>query len=513
MTHSIPWGHELAVRQARYGGRPAVIGAEGQCTHAELATRANGLARHLLARGVRPGEPVAVCLANGPAAVWASYGTMLAGAAETPVNPHLSPPEIAYCLRLASVRHVVTDLARRQLFGDLGCEVHLVDDGSIGTADCDPALSARADDWGRLVFTSGTTGKPKAIVCSHRGRWTANLLLRASLPYQPGAQSSILLMTPFPFGAALLSYAYLDAGASVHLFEGVDVGRVRALLDDGRVDAIFAPPTVLAKLADGLTGHRYGGVRAIFCGTSTLLPDLYRRAREIFGPVVRVTYGKSEVYNPITYLSPEECDAWYGADPASQPGVSLGWAASGVELAVRDGDGRDLPPGETGEIHIRAQHMLAGHIDAEGFHAVGPGDWHATGDMGLLSAHGELMLTGRAHDVIKSGGYKIFPQEIETVIGPAAGSAPVVAVGLPSEYWGQVIVAVAERPPAGWDAAAASAAGQIAKFKRPRAYLSVDALPRGSQDKIQRARVVDLVLERYRLEDGPHPRLLPREPV
>ena len=125
----------------------------------------------------------------------------------------------------------------------------------------------------------------------------------------------------------------------------------------------------------------------------------------------------------------------------------------------------------------------------------------------LDHVRGRLHLVGRTADVIKSGGYKIHPEEIETALAGSAGSGAVAVTTLPSEYWGEVIIAVAEAAPADWPARAAAAAEVLAKFKRPRAYLVLDALPRNAQGKVPRAKVREIVLERWRLVDGAHPTL------
>src|SRR5205807_10284186 len=147
-----------------------------------------------------------------------------------------------------------------------------------------------------------------------------------------------LLMTPFSHGAALIAFAYLEHGAAVELRDGIDLSAVEQLLTAGAVDAVFAPPTVLAKLAAGFEGRHFPGLRVVFCGTSTLTPALYAKARALFGPVVRITYGKSEIVNPITVLPPAACDRYYQDEPAGE-GACVGWPANGVDVEVRRDDG------------------------------------------------------------------------------------------------------------------------------------------------------------------------------
>jgi acyl-CoA synthetase (AMP-forming)/AMP-acid ligase II len=504
MLARINWASDLAAVTAEFADLVCASDGVDDLSFRALAERAGGLAERLLAEGLRPGEPVATCLRNGLAAVWASAGLRVAGAAETPLNPAFGDAERRHCVTLAGVRRVVASRNEAAFFRDLGLDVIPVETVAPGTLAALPSVPSEA--WGRVSFTSGTTGKPKAIVHTHGARWIANLLQRASFATMPAPGSRVLLMTPFTHGAGLLAAAFIDHGAAVVLLDGVDLPAVERLLESGTIDHVFAPPTVLAKLAAAFPGRHFPGIRVVFCGTAPLVPSLYAKARTLFGPVVRITYGKSEVVNPIAVLPPAACEAYYGeAEPG--PGFCVGWPGTGVEIAIRGEDGADLGADAIGEVHLRAQHMLAGLIDGSGFHATPEGGWHETGDLGRIDARGRLHLVGRTADVIKSGGYKIHPEEIETALAGSAGTGAVAVTTLPSEYWGEVIVAVAEAAPADWPARATVAAEVLAKFKRPRAYLVLDALPRNAQDKVPRGKLREMVLARWRLVDGAHPEL------
>lgn len=525
----VSWGADLVTRVRRFGKLPAVIDATGpievSCTHRDLAIAALRLAQRLERLGVRPGEPVATILPNGLQAVAAGQAVLLAGAAEAAVNVHLTEGEIEHCLHLAGCRVVVGPVRLAALCERLGLTlVHqpamagesMDSDRDEEEGDGDPGLTralvdrtADGDRWARITFTSGTTGKPKAIVHGHARRWQANLLLRGSLPFPPGPGDRLLLMTPYAFGAALLAQAYLDGGASVWLTDGVMTGRVHALLSRQRVNALFAPPTVLAKLDAELQAPRYDGVRLICTGTATLSHELYRRTKARFGPVVRVTYGKSEVYNPITVLQPDDCDRFY-AGPA-RDGISLGWPAPGVEIRIAGSDGSAPADGDIGEILVRARHMMIGELGGDGFQPEAAGAWHATGDAGYLAQTGELMLTGRSGDLIKTGGYKLYPQEIESLLPATTDGAAIVIVGMPSAYWGQVVVAVSDTHDPGWRVRAQAVVSALSAYKHPRAWLSLDVLPRGSQDKVIRARVIERITETFELQDGAYPRFVRRD--
>jgi acyl-CoA synthetase (AMP-forming)/AMP-acid ligase II len=502
MLAEINWASDLAAVADEFADLTCASDGIDDLSFRDLAGFAGGLARHLLDAGLRPGEPVASCLRNGLAAVWASAGLRVAGAAETPLNPAFGAAERRHCVDLAGVRRVVTSRAEALFFRELGLDVILVEDIVPGAlAGLSPVPT---EAWGRISFTSGTTGKPKAIVHTHGARWIANLLQRASFAVMPAPGGRVLLMTPFTHGAGLLAAAFIDHGAAVAVLDGVDLPAVERLLEGGTIDHVFAPPTVLAKLAAAFPERHFPGIRVVFCGTAPLVPSLYAKARALFGPVVRITYGKSEIVNPIAVLPPQACDAYYAeADPG--PGFCVGWKGAGVEIAIRDETGKNLGTDAIGEVHLRAQHMLAGLIDGDGFRATPAGFWHETGDLGRIDSRGRLHLVGRTADVIKSGGYKIHPEEIETALAGSAGSGAVAVTTLPSEYWGEVIVAVAEAAPAYWVARATAAAETLAKFKRPRAYLVLDALPRNAQGKVPRGKLREMVLARYRLIDGAHP--------
>jgi acyl-CoA synthetase (AMP-forming)/AMP-acid ligase II len=208
------------------------------------------------------------------------------------------------------------------------------------------------------------------------------------------------------------------------------------------------------------------------------------------------------MFNPITVLEMEEAADYY-RDLDVLDAVCLGSPAAGVEVVVRDETGGACATGEHGEIHLRSPHMMIGHVDAQGFHELPEGAFHATGDLGYLDAHGRLFLAGRANDVIKTGGYKIYPEEIERAL-----PGTVAVVGIPSAHWGEVIVAVSENGDATAEVARATAG--LARYKQPRACLTIEALPRSLQGKVQRARMREIVLERYAMTDGPYPKFVPR---
>jgi malonyl-CoA/methylmalonyl-CoA synthetase len=494
----VAWSDSLRALATRFGAAPAVADQHGgTLTYQSLADRAHALAEVLAVQGVGPGTPVAILLPNAIDAVWTAYGARLAGAADVPLGWGATSEEIAWAAQLAKFQLVITTAARAGQVRALGLAT-LQPDAVPATPTREgvwPAVAAQAP--GRILFTSGTTGRPKGVRYSHGRRWTAEQLLRATLPFTPVRGSRLLLVTPFPHGASLLTFAWCEYGGQVLLLDGADPQRVGPLLRGGDIDAIFAPPTVIAKLAAAFGSERFPGLRCVFTGTQPLGAALYAKARALFGPVVRITYGKTECFNPITVLEPADTEAYF-TQAAMPPGACVGWPAPGVQIELREG-----------QVWLRAQHMSDALIGPDGPIAHEDG-WHATGDLGHVDAQGRLVLLGRVADVIKTGGYRVNPDEVESLLVGLDGCGAVCVAGLPSEYWGEVIVAVAEQAQPGWEAQVADRVAPLSKHKHPRLLATMAALPRNAQGKVSRRRVVQALLAAHDLADGPHPALVPR---
>lgn len=502
----IAWDSDFGTVCARYAHRRAVTDTHRCLTYRQLFAEARAVSAYLIQQGVAAGQPVATLFSNSTEAVCASIGVTLAGAAEVTLNPHLSDSDLADALKLSTAKHLVTNVTRiRRLPNGHVHRLH-----QIVTGDVDSSNSFQRpaeDDWGRILFTSGTTGMPKAVVHSHGRRWLANVLLRLSLEDRPGLGDTLLVMTPFAHGASLLTYAFLSQGAEVCLRDGVDVEGVSRLIAGGRVNSIFAPPTVLSKLAAPLRHTRVNSLRTIYTGTAPLAPELYRQVRDIFGPIVRVTYGMTEHFNPIAVMEPSETDAWYESTVGSQSCV--GWPRAGVEVAICDDEGEPVESGITGNVLIRTRHGFVGYITALGYERADDG-FYETGDVGHWDPVHGLVLSGRKHDIIKTGGYKIYPEEVEAGLRKGGLDDRFAIFSIPSQYWGEIVSVALEGTSQSWAERLEGASATLTPYKRPRLAVHLANLPQSSTGKINRHDIRKTVLAGYRLVDGPHPVLEPR---
>jgi len=508
----VSWSHSLHTLAQRFGDDVAAIDGQGiELTYAELNRRAHALAAVLLERGLTTGEPVATLMPNAIDAVWVSYGVRLAGACETPLSWSYTQDEIDWCMQLAKFKCVVTLDRRVEQTDALG--LAMIDAQQVSAASNQTSIIAfpeklpavAAETPGRILFTSGTTGKPKGVLYTHGARWQGEQLLKASLPFVPAKGARILLMTPFVHGSSLLTYAWLDHGGTVVLHDGVNIERIAPLLESESLEALFAPPTVLAKITGALAPQRFPSVQCIFTGTQPLTPALYERAHAMFGPKVRITFGKSECVNPITILERADTHAYF-TQAEVPPGACVGWPATGVEIKIEAPTSPDEPHGE---VWLRSPHMSAGLIDANGFRPHTPDGWHNTGDLGYIDTVGRVVLTGRVADVIKTGGYRVNPDEIEVALASNAFCGQICVTSLASDYWGEIIIAVGEGAQPGWQEACEQLVDGMSKHKRPRLYVGVETLPRNPQGKISRRQVSRLVLETHTLTDGQYPALSP----
>ncbi len=492
----------LLVRAGRgHGDRPAVaLGARDLMSYRELAMRVAALAGGLRARhGLVPGDRVALVMKNCPAYVEAFFACWHAGLAAVPVNAKLHAREFAYILghsdaKLAIVTPDLVDTIQEARREAPGLETVLSVESAeyVALLEAEPiALEARTpDDLGWLFYTSGTTGRPKGAMISHRNMAAMCACYFMDMDgIDPG--DCIIHAAPMSHGSGIYGLPHVAAAAKQVIPEsgGFEPGEIFALLRAHRGATLFAAPTMVHRLTESPeAGHAdTANLKTIAYGGGPMYLEDLKKALKRFGNKLVQVYGQGESPMTITALSrarhAETDHPRYEARLAS-----AGTAQSLVEVRVADGEDRTLPAGELGEVLVRGDSVIAGYWkDAEATARTLKGGWLHTGDVGFMDDDGFLTLKDRSKDMIISGGTNIYPREVEEVLLAHPGVAEAAVVGRPHAEWGEEVVAfVVARPGAKVDEAALDALclENIARFKRPRDYRLVDALPKNNYGKV-----------------------------
>jgi long-chain acyl-CoA synthetase len=477
------------------GTRPALLlGRDVVADYATLAGRAAGLAAGLQTDGIEPGDRVGIFSKNLPDYLTCLYGIWRAGAVAVPVNAKLHPKEAAWILGDAEARacFVSADL------GDgLGAETDIpqIDIGSAAferlcATDPGPMAPRSGDDLAWLFYTSGTTGKPKGVRITHGMILATSLCYPVDVdPVTPG--DAALYAAPMSHGAGIYAPIHVRMGAA-HIVPpsgGFDPGEVLDLSAAHGSTSMFMAPTMVRRLTDTAkaAGSHGDGIRTIVYGGGPMYTADIEEAVDWFGPKFVQIYGQGECPMAITALSRAEV-----ADRAHPNWrarlASVGRAQSAVVVAIGDGRGGLLTPGETGEIMVRGAPVMPGYWKNEAATAKTLVDgWLMTGDVGRLDPDGYLTLADRSKDVIISGGTNIYPREVEEVLLTHPDVHEVSVVGRPSPEWGEEVVAfVVAAPDRAVDPVALDAhcLSQMARFKRPKDYVAVRDLPKNNYGKV-----------------------------
>jgi acyl-CoA synthetase (AMP-forming)/AMP-acid ligase II len=477
--------------------------------YAELGQRVSQLAgglRQVLA--LQPGERVVLCMENRPEFIELLLACWCAGLSAVPVNSKLHPKEIAHIADDSGARAVFTSEALYPAMSDMVAaptagaphasapnppqkpEVVAVQHDryrQLLQAPTLPCADTQADELAWIFYTSGTTGKPKGAMLSHR-----NLLAMSQAYYadiervEPG--DTMLHAAPLSHGSGLYAIPHLLAGGHQVVLGGFEPEAVLQAFADYRNVATFAAPTMVSRLLQhpGIDAEHTGLRTIIYGGAPMYLSDL-RKALDVFGPRLFHLYGQGESPMTISGLSAREHEGDGGAEHLGRLS-SCGAARSGVEVRVVNGVGDDLAPGELGEVITRSDCVMRGYWNnpAATSAALRQG-WLWTGDVGFLDEQGYLHLRDRSKDLIISGGSNIYPREIEEVLLTHPAVLECSVVGRPHADWGEEVVAfVVQRNGQAVDADTLDAMclSNIARFKRPKAYHFVESLPKNNYGKV-----------------------------
>jgi long-chain acyl-CoA synthetase len=490
------------MRQAQvHGDRPALfLGADCVADYGQFHAQAAAVAGWLDAQGLRQGDRVALFMKNRPEFLILLYGIWMAGAVAVPVNAKLHGREAAW---------IAVDAGARLAFASPGLADDLAQalsqeggDARVILADPDGLADVLAHDrqtvpcplapqdlaW--LFYTSGTTGRPKGVMITH-GMLSAMCLSYLADVDQAGPEDAALYAAPLSHGAGLYALVHVLVGARHVCPEsgGFDPAEILDLAaHHGRIH-MFAAPTMIKRMTAFAQsqGRDGAGLRTIVYGGGPMYVADIVEAVEVFGPVFVQIYGQGECPMSITALS--RADVTDRSHPAWRARLgSVGRAQSVVEVKIGDETGAAMAPGQIGEIMVRGATVMPGYWRNPAATAKTIQDgWLRTGDMGVLDAAGYLTLHDRSKDMIISGGTNIYPREVEEALLTHPDLHEVSVVGQPDPEWGEIVVAfVVPRAGAVLDHAALDAhcLAQIARFKRPKAYIVLSELPKNNYGKV-----------------------------
>jgi len=474
-------------------------------SYAETAGRVARLANSVQRMGLAAGDRVAIVTKNGPDYLEILYAIWHAGLSAVPANAKLHGAELAYILEHSGARvcfvsggldaalgaHAPKTLERLIVIGSAEYE-------KLFAADTIAVAPRAPDDLAWLFYTSGTTGRPKGAMLSHRVLAAASFACATEVdPIAPG--DPILHAAPMSHGSGLYVMAHvMRRGVNVVPESGgFEPAEVFDLFRTWPRASMFAAPTMVKRLVDSPADCATENIRTIVWGGAPMYVEDALKALDRFGPRLAQIYGQGESPMTISVLTREDIAA------RGHPRWRVRLASAGrpfacVEVKVGDAEERALPQGETGEILCRGDTVMAGYWrNPEASAATLKGGWLHTGDVGAFDADGYLTLKDRSKDLIISGGSNIYPREIEEVLLTHANVREVSVIGRPDREWGEVVVAyvVGDAKPAELDALCLSA---IARFKRPKDYVFVGELPKNNYGKILKTELRDLDERRAR---------------
>jgi long-chain acyl-CoA synthetase len=493
--------HWLARAGSSHGDLPALgLGSQVVRRYSDVARRAAQLASSLRERlALRPGDRVAIAAKNCPEYIELIFGVWHAGLAAVPANAKLHGRELSYILDHSGARlcFVTDDVAAEIARHAPATLERLVTIGSgeyeaLFTADACDVWRSRGDDLAWLFYTSGTTGRPKGAMLTHR------VLAAASYAYMAEVNSlaqgdPLIHAAPMSHGSGLYIMAHV-ARLGVNIVpesHGFDAEEVLGLFEAWPRSSMFAAPTMIKRLVDCPAQCNPAHIRTIVWGGAPMYVADARSAVDRFGPCFAQIYGQGESPMTITTLSKEEI-ADRNHPRWSERLASAGRPFATIEVIVADGDDRELPIDQAGEVLCRGDVVMPGYWrNAEASAATLKDGWLHTGDIGALDNEGFLTLKDRSKDVIISGGSNIYPREVEEILLEHPLVREVSVIGRPDPEWGEVVVAyvVGEVDCNELDALCLK---NIARFKRPKDYVFVDTLPKNNYGKILKTELRDL---------------------
>lgn len=497
----------------------AVAWGDSTWTWEEFDARVSALAIALADRGVGPGDTVLVHSKNSNEMFESMFATFRLGAVWVPTNFRITPDEVVYMSEVAKNRVFLcqTDFPE---YADAVCQARSDTDvvwltGAEAPSDARPRASdliaerlggsapnASVDRdspcW--FLFTSGTTGKPKAAVLTHgQLAFVINNHLADLLPGTSCTDGS-LVVAPLSHGAGVHQLNMVARGARTVLLptDRFDIDQAFGLIEQHRLTNMFTVPTILKMMVEhpSVDSRDHSSLRYVIYAGAPMYEADQKRALEKLGPVLVQYYGLGEVTGNISVLPPHE----HGGAAASARAGTCGYERTGIQVSVQDDSGAELGYEQTGEICVIGPAVFVGYYDNPEANAKSfRNGWFRTGDIGHMDASGFVYLTGRSSDMYISGGSNIYPREIEEKILMHGDINEVAVLGLPDAQWGEIGVAVCVLNPGASLSEAellAWMSARIARYKLPKRVYFWSELPKSGYGKVPKRLVKDELARR-----------------
>jgi len=487
----------LMDRLSSFGDRPALVTSDESVTYEELDRDCNRFANALLALGLQAGDRFAFLLPNGRRIVSCYLACARAGIVGVPLATRTTHDDLVYQLQdsgavallyAAQWADTIAEI-RSQVPGirSFICEEDV--DGAVTYAelvrvagDETPSADLSPADPFCIMYTGGTTGASKAAVQTHAG-WAACILSTVEeLDLAPSDRHVVVL--PMTHAAWFTAAAHLCAGATTHLMERWDPHAVLELVERESLTTLHMIPTLLGDLVPAAQARAWNlaSLRLLTLAGSPIPLEMYRQARESFGDIIGNIYGLTEAAGPVTYLLPRDMN--------DQRLRSGGRAGRYVEMAILDEAEESQEGFKVGEIGLRGPQITPGYLNrAEETRAAFRDGWFCTGDIGYVDGEGFLYILDRKKDMIKSGGFNVYPKEVEDVLYLHPDVVEAAAFGVPDEKWIEAVTAVVVLR-SGSDCASGDVVrhcrSHLAGYKVPKSVHLTDALPRTSFGKFDK---------------------------
>jgi acyl-CoA synthetase (AMP-forming)/AMP-acid ligase II len=504
----VPTIPELVRRAvAAHSERVAIVDGERQLSFAEVGDRANRLANVFAARSRKDDGAVALLMRNRLEYLEADFAVAIAGKIKVPINPRLSDDERSYILRDSDAGILVTEAAEldrvtAMLDGFDDPPLLVVVDSTTGTssyADLLAAASNRPPDvphssgqtsgqTSQLLYTSGTTGRPKGAMLSDGNRVAATLAMLAE-EFNPGPDDGMIHAGPMSHGSGSKVLSFFTRGARNVVMPRFDPELFARAVEAGGTSS-FMVPTMLHMLVDAFAPGSFPRLRNVTYGGSGISTGGLRAALQLFGPILTQVYGSCEAPHPVTVLRHRDEDY---PDFPEDDSIPAGRAVSTCDYQVVDSDGGQA---DVGELWVRGPNTMAGYWNQpEATAAVLVDGWYHTGDVVRVADNGLLYIVDRIKDMIITGGLNVYPAEVERVLRAHPDVTDVCVLGLPDDRWGELVAAAFVLHPGrtvdlpdltGW------CASRLAGYKTPRRLAVLDTLPTGSTGKVVRSKVREM---------------------